>query len=212
VLAPVPLQASGTPRPANTPPATNPRRLGSLKTVSDTLRDVAIDAEIVADGMGDNANGAETSASIPTWKTPRYRYDASDKITRFRTKFKWRGTITIQTVYGGSASAQSVSCYGRGTTTRDVSNRDITLGFHEHCHREDLRSYLANHALPDPPTFRTGMSKTEFRRRISAFDTALTSYSVDMHQTSEQSTDEVGHRRSSVADSGCYVHTLPPAP
>lgn len=196
------------PRPANPPPATEARKLGSLKMVQSGVADVAINGRIRADGTGGPARGAHTTFDIPRWTGPRldYREDAVHAIER---KFTWRGTLTIQTRYGAGANARSLACYGRGTTTADVQNRDITLGFHESCHQSDYVAYLRANPLPEPPEIELGMTREAAEEAVHEFSKALDRYQQAMADASRMSTDEVGRRESEVASLGCYVHQLP---
>lgn len=205
--APIPAQAS---RP-NPPPSTSPRSLGEQKKSNSQFHDVLIEARIIADGTSDDARvSAKTSFSVPVFNAPGYDFDGSGKITAFKGKFEWRGTLTIQTVYGPGAGPRDVSCYGRGTTAGDRQKGDITLGFHESCHREDYANYLANHALPNPPEMRIGMSKQSYEAEKARFQRELNAYRSAMERDSEARTDEVGHKRSTYRSSGkCYVHQVP---
>jgi hypothetical protein len=179
--------------------------------VQSSLVDVSVDAAIIADGSGGaSGTGAHTSFSFPSYSAPGYSFDGSGNITAFAGKFEWKGTIDIQTVYGSSASASDLSCYGRGTTTSDVQSRDITLGFHENRHQVDYENYLSSHALPDPPNMSIGMARTAYEAEKTRFQQEYTAYRNAMEQDSETRTDEVGHTRSSWQQSGtCYVHQVP---
>lgn len=87
-LLPRPLQVSPVPQPPNPPPATNPRSLGSQKSVQTNHADVAIIARIVADGTDQNIQGARTSFSaVPPSTSPGFQTDASGNITSFTGKF-----------------------------------------------------------------------------------------------------------------------------
>jgi hypothetical protein len=187
------------------------RSLGVQKSVQNELMDVEIDAKIIADGNSSTAEqGAHTEFQVPQWYAPGYGFDGSGKITQFDGKFTWKGTITIQTIYGGGASPSDVSCYGRGTTADDVRNRDITLGFHENCHRLDFESFLKSNPLPDPPDIRVGMAKRAFADEMERFKRELDDYRKSMDQDSARNTDEVGHAKSVWKRTGrCFVHQLP---
>jgi hypothetical protein len=206
----VPMQAQPAPRPPNPPPATNPRNLGTLKKKATDVFDVLVDYEIVADGAGGHG-GAETSFKGGlTWSAPGFNKDGKGKITKFSEKFVWKGTISIQTLYAPGAHPADVSCYGRGTTPADVSARNITLGFHESCHRDDYVAYLQAHDLPDPPALSVGMSEADYRKAIKDFDEALKKYAKAMESQSFNATDEVGHRKSAwLATHACFRHTVP---
>ena len=207
----VPMQLSLAAKPQKSPPATNPRSLGSKKSVQNNLVDVSIDAEIVADGNANKPDFLITSFSIPSFNPPRYLIEKkTGTITRFNGKFEWNGTIKIQTVYGTRIKAADVSCYGRGTTNSDVQNRDITLGFHENCHQVDFENYLKNNVLPDPPDFNIGMSKADYDTELKRFKKELNTYKKAMDQDSETNTDEVGFRKSAANKAGkCFVHVVP---
>ena len=202
----VPLDA---PKPANPPPATNPRSLGVVKDVQNDLTDYHIEAAIVADGSGNVTIGAKTSFTRVASSSPSYDSQGG-KITKFSGKFTFKGTITIQTNYAADSTASTLSCYGRGTTDADVKNRDITLGFHESCHRADYEDYLKNHDLPDPPTMSIGMKAADYDAAAKAFSAGLTKYYNDMEAESVKKTDEVGFTLSkSNRTNSCYEHVLP---
>jgi hypothetical protein len=198
-----------TPKPANAPPATTPQSLGAIKEVQNDLVDYKVEAEIVADGSGGVTTGAKTSFSRVPSKSPDY--DSADgKITKFNGKFTFKGTIKVQTNYAADANSSTLSCYGRGTTDTDVKNRDITLGFHESCHRADYQAYLKANALPDPPTMSVGMKASDFDRAAADFSKALNEYWADMESDSVTKTDEVGFTLTkSNKTNSCYQHVLP---
>jgi len=199
---------SDTPSPPNAPPATNPRSLGKQKEESSDFKDVLIEAKVIADGKANS--GVETSFTRPSSSSPGYTTDDDGKIDAFKGKFKWKGTIEIQTVYGPGMKATMVSCYGRGTTDDDVNNRDITLGFHEHQHQVDFVNYLNNNSLPDTPEMKIGMTPEEYKAETERFKTELASYFDTMASESVANTDEVGHHKSTwESTQECYVHLLP---
>src|SRR5579872_4430387 len=187
----VPLDNTPTPapKPPNAPPATSPASLGTIKEVQNEFVDYKIEAEVVADGSGGVTTGADTSFTKVASTTPGY--DSADgKITKFNAKVTFKGTIKIQTNYAADSTASSLSCYGRGTTTTDVANRDITLGFHESCHRADYQAYLKANALPDPPTMSIGMKAADYDKAAAAFSAAVKKYYVDMQADSISKTDD----------------------
>ncbi len=207
----VPLDTPTTvPKPANPAPVTNPASLGVVKEVKNDLVDYKIEAEILADGSGGVTTGADTSFSRVSSKSPGYEADKSGKITKFNGKFTFKGTIQIQTKYADDSNPNSLSCYGRGTTDTDVQNRDISLGFHESCHRADYQAYLKANPLPDPPTMTIGMKATDYDQAAAAFAAALNKYWADMKADSIKKTDEVGFTLSKAnATNSCYVHAVP---
>jgi hypothetical protein len=204
-----PAIPTDTPTPANAPPATNPRSLGVVKQVQNEFADYKIEAEIVADGSGGVTTGANTSFTRVASNSPTYEA-VNGKITKFSGKFTFKGTITIQTKYASDSNPSTLSCYGRGTTDADVKNRDITLGFHESCHRADYQAFLAANALPDPPAMSIGMNASDYDKAAAAFSAAITKYYKDMEADSIKNTDEVGFTLSKSNKSGkCYEHILP---
>lgn len=207
-LQAAPMQAGQTPTPPNPPPATRPRSLGSLMAVQNEFADVSIDAEIVADGTDPNGS-ATTDFVIPNAKSPGYS-ESGGKITSFDGKFTWKGTVKIQTVYGPGFGAADVACYGRGTTADDVKNRDITLGFHEHCHQIDFENFLKANSLPDLPKMKTGMKKSDYEAETKRFRKELDGFRSKMKAASRIATDETGHKESTWKKTGkCFLHLIP---
>ncbi len=198
-----------TPKPPNAPPVTNPQALGTIKEVQNQFVDYKIEAEIVADGSGGVTTGAKTRFSRVSSSSPGYD-SAGGKITKFNGKFTFKGTITIQTKYAADSNANTLSCYGRGTTDADVKNRDITLGFHESCHRDDYQAFLKANDLPDPPDMSIGMKSSDYDRAVADFSKALNKYWADMEADSVQKTDEVGFTLTkSNRTNSCYPHVVP---
>jgi hypothetical protein len=197
------------PKPPNPPPETQALSLGVIKEVKADFVDYQIKAEILDDKSGGVTAGALTDFTQPASKAPKY--DSVDgKITKFKGKFTFKGTIQIQTKYAKNADASGLSCYGRGTTDTDVENRDITLGFHESCHRNDYQNYLKVHSLPDPPTMSIGMTAADYDKEAAAFVDALNQYWTDMKADSHQKTDEVGFTIGEMnRTNSCYEHLLP---
>jgi len=196
------------PKPANDPPETTPGSIGVIKEIQNPFVDYKIEGAVIADGIKNTAV-AVTDCVVPESKSPEY--DSKDgKITKFFGKFTFKGTIQIQTFYRSGIKPTSVSCYGRGTTKRDVENRDITLGFHESCHRDDFTAYLKANALPDPPEMRIGMSVDAYEKATRDFKKSLEQFIADMKADTKAQTDEIGFTLShSDATNSCYLHILP---
>jgi hypothetical protein len=206
---PLDTPIAAAPKPANAPPVTSPASLGVIKEATSAFTDYKIEGEVVADGSGGVTTGADTSFSKVASTSPSYDSDGG-KITKFNGKFTFKGTITIQTKYAADSKADSLSCYGRGTTDTDVKNRDITLGFHESCHRADYQAFLKANALPDPPAMSIGMNAADYDKAVAAFGTALNKYYADMKADSVKKTDEVGFTLSKAdKTNSCYIHILP---
>jgi hypothetical protein len=202
-----PLETPATkPKPANPPPVTTPASLGVIKEIQNEFVDYSIKAEIVADGSGADTS---TDFTMPTSKAPAYDLNGV-KIIEFISKFTFTGTIQIQTTYPPDATANSLSGYGRGTTATDIKNRDITLGFHESCHRADFQAYLKANALPDPPRMSKGMNEADYLKAVAAFGVAIKKYRADMKADSIQKTDEVGFTLStSNKTKSTFEHEVP---
>lgn len=213
-LEPGPLDASAmndseVPQPPNKPPETNPRSLGNqVGPIRNSLMDVLIDAKVLEDGT--SGEGTHTEFNEIPLTAPGYDTDSAGKITKFKGLFVWKGTIRIQTLYGSGEEPSTVSCYGRGTTEEDIKKRDITLGFHEHCHREDYVGYLATNSLPEPPELEIGMSAKDYEDQVKKFKKGVTDYWASMKKQTIATTDEVGHKKSVALKTGkCYDHLLP---
>jgi hypothetical protein len=204
--------AGPSPQSANPAPATTPRSLGVLQSAQSDLLDVSVAAEILADTSGRPKAGssAETSFSLPAYSFPGATLDKHRKIGHFNGKFTWKGTISVQTVFGPGAHANDLSCYGRGTTEADVRARDITLGFHESCHRSDYEAYLKANPLPAPPKLTVGMSESDYKAAEVNFKKAFDTYSKEMSDQSMRQTDEVGNKLSAVKRTHkCFKHVVP---
>jgi len=203
---------TGSTTPSAVPPqgtaATTAESLGELKKVQTEWVDVEVHGEILADGELLAADApAETKCAMPAWTYPSYKMDADGKIQNFVGKFVWRGTVSIRTSYESQSSARQLSGYGRGTTREDVSQGNITLAFHELCHRLDYRNYLQSYPLPDPPGLQIGMKAKDFDAAIEKFREAFRKYEKDMAASSWNRTDEVGHKKSTWRRTGkAYEH------
>ena len=209
-LAAVPLQGKPVPAPINPPPVASAEALGVCKHIQDATHDVHIEAEILADGGKPPTTGAETRFSAAKGFSSPQAKTAGNKVVSFTSKLVWKGTITIQTAYASASKPADPSCYGRGTTAEDVKAGNITLGFHESCHRADYKSYVTNHELPDPPTFSVGMTIDEYKRAHAGFAAALDTYFLEMERASVRNTDEVGHSLSTrKATKKCFKHAVP---
>jgi hypothetical protein len=206
----IPLQGNAAPAKTKKAPVTSPESLGVLQHLQDATFDVHIEAEIIADGGDRPAVGAATSFKGGGQFTSPKATTRGNEIASFTSKFIWKGTIRIQTAYAFGADPNDVSCYGRGTTDEDVKAGNITLGFHESCHREDYKRYLQANKLPDPPKLAVGMTINEFKRAHSDFEAAIKAYFSRMESESLAKTDEVGHRLSRrKATNRCFQHVVP---
>lgn len=190
------------------PPPTTSTKITSVKSENTSTKDIDIKVQVLADGSSSSitSTSAKTSFSFGTvaWNTPAYDYqDKGGKkiITRLNGKFTFKGTITIQTVYGSSAKATDMSEYGRGTTNIDKKNGHVTLGFHEHCHQQDYLKHLKNKPLPTL-NLKVGMSVDQYNKRTAQFNTDYNKYQKDMETSSYNATDEVGYKLSKCKQDG----------
>ena len=196
------------PKPAKPPPTTEPGSLGVIKEIQSAFVDYKIEGAVMADGAK-NTTGAITNFTVPKSNSPKYE-SKNGKITKFIGKFTFKGTIQIQTFYCPGVKPTGLSCYGRGTTKRDIENRDITLGFHESCHRDDFTAYLKANDLPDPPEMRIGMSVDVYETATEKFKNSLEKFIANMKADTKAQTDEVGFTLShSDETNSCYLHILP---
>ena len=132
---------------------------------------------------------------------------------------KWVGTIEIRTKYKFNeiehpqdptkkvATPDGFSCYGRGTTTQDRAKGDITLGFHESCHRADYASSLTSLVgFPLSPELTDQTTAQQFAEEKKTFMEAVTVWRQSIIKDSDKQTDEVGHKKSQVKDKKCFKH------
>jgi hypothetical protein len=138
------------------------------------------------------------------WRAPHYKTQVRGKdtvVSELVSPMVVKGTIIIQTLYKPGVTPSARSGYGRGTTQEDEATLNTSLGFHEFCHREDLKQYLKTHPLPTF-TGKVGMLKKDFDNAIKAFGERFESYFKDMDQYSVQQTDEVGYKKSEFDKNG----------
>jgi hypothetical protein len=148
---------------------------------------------VLADVTGVNGiQGAKTKAD-PRWGPVNWTQQGG-RITKFTDPIPV--SVTIQTKYG-TGKPEEVSAYGRGTTKDDQSKGDVTLGFHESCHRADYLHYLRT---AKRPKFAGKMDMTEaaFQQAADDYYGALGQFFKDMADQSLKDTDEVGSPTRSV--------------
>lgn len=194
----VALDQSDTP-PPNLPPATQPRVVGTFKRASNAVYDVEVKAEVIADAR---ALRSHTDFTQVDFYAPGTETNPNGRIVSFDGKFVWKGTITIQTVFGDDP--KTLACYGRGTTAADIRNGDVTLGFHEHCHQDAFIRYLNKHRLPNPPQMRVGMKLVTYEANYNAFEAAIKQYWNNMRTISNSEVDDVGYTLAEYRKYGCY--------
>lgn len=208
--APTPLKGNETPkttgaRPNPAPVQTADENAVELLKKKTALLDVDVKYQVKADVIDSSISGAATKFDIPFPDfSPPDKPNKGDPGT-----MTWKITIEIGTKYESEDMRGFSSCYGKGTTDSDRKAGDITVGFHESCHRQDYSNYLDNNALPEPPDLKQGMTLNEFNAAQNKFTLAYNDYAPAMRAKSDTDTDEVGHKKSVWVASGrtkCFNH------
>lgn len=180
--------------PANAPPATQPTTFKITKNAGNV--DIDVEYKLLADGK-DTKAGREWSAHCKMNPTkikhgyPQVMLDDKDIVIDIVGKAFIKGVVTIQVLYGANATPTSRAAYGRGTTTEDKKNGDVTVGFHESKHVEDFIHWFKNEPFP---VFngKKGMTETKFNEVGDAWEEAVLKYFEDSETYTVKKTDEVG--------------------
>lgn len=204
-----PVSSISKPVKPKPPPKTVPS-ISTLKSKTTSKVEINIKAQVLADGTSGNIDAKSAKTSVNStgvhWNAPRYtsqEQGGKKIITSLSGKFKFKGTITIQTMYGTKAKKTDISLYGRGTTKDDKKKGNVSLGFHESCHQKDFLNYLKNKPFPKFEV-KVGMTTTDYDKAVAEFKTAFNKYMNDMDAESKKSTDEVGYTLSKCkADKKC---------
>lgn len=170
---------------ANSPPVTV---VGS-STINGTVVTVLDDARQTTD------SGAHTGFAIDAGHVPRHGFDKNNKITQLDGPIPV-ATIKIQTLYSPGSKSTDISGYGRGTTDDDKKTGNVTVGFHESCHRADYFQYVKDNAFPQF-TGKIGMKVAEYKAAAAAYLDALQTYRNKVEAYTKDRTDEVGSPRQS---------------
>lgn len=149
-----------------------------------------ITLKLLADKNGvDGITGAVTDFdSVASGEVSSERND-KDIVTSFTNGVTW--VVTLGTSYG-TGKPEDDSAYGRGTTVDDVKAGNVTLGFHEGCHRDTLLAYFRKTA---PPTFKgaVGDSGTAFDGKVTKYMDAVDEYFKKARTQNVATVDEVGN-------------------
>ena len=130
--------------PPATVPGTSPVKSGEQEVTLEILADAHV--HTLKDDEGkDRTDIAET--------VPAYSWSGGPDGIKI--------TVTIQTTYASDAKATDISGYGRGTTSSDIAAGDITLGFHESCHREDFTERLKQVPVPIQPGWQEALQPSD---------------------------------------------------
>lgn len=192
------------------PPKTAPRKITIKKTKTPKII-VDIQAEVLADAKSAKVKGGETTctsvgklAGGKLYSIPGYSWIQKGGlkfINKLNGPAEIKCTIRIQTLYNPKANPEDVSAYGRGTTPEDEKSGNVSLGFHEYCHRNDYIKYLQTTGLPDFGG-KAGMSEQQYIRAQNSFAQAMDSYFKEMVKYSHRLTDEVGYKKSTFEAKG----------
>jgi hypothetical protein len=188
----------------NKAPTTKIKSLKINKTINKTVNQkvvstvVDVTVSILADQLDDTSitKGKATTgpdASQIALKFPTASTDnATGKIISETGKATYQGTITIRTNYRPGANKNKKSAYGRGTTKSDVTNGDVTMGFHEKCHRDDLFDWYTKKEFP---AFggHVGMSIKDYQEAQQALEDAWDDFQKAASQNTYDLTDDVGN-------------------
>jgi hypothetical protein len=189
------------------PPKTTPI---SQKLAQQAGPELLIDVQllVVADKLNDNSVkkplSAETrcmpSPGVEKVNAPIWNIDQNGKVTSLKRKLIVSGSYTIRTSYRPGADPNHDSHYGRGTTAPDKASGNVTLGFHESCHRDDYIGYLTKTTFP---TFRgkIGMTAVDFEAAVEEFTAAFDAFGKG-YEGLGAAVDEVGDCKQSDWEAG----------
>lgn len=144
-------------------------------------------------GKNPDPGEAKTHVSVELGNG-RYTFGGSGKVigvTRWPRILK----INIGILYGLGARSTTRAGYGRGTTDDDIRSGRITLGWHEHCHREAAINFLRRNPFP---RFNgaVGQPKAVFLKHADDYKKAIKGYLKMEERESIRLVDEVGYKRS----------------
>ncbi len=187
------------------PPKTKPLTKSLAKQSG---REVNLDVRllVLADKINDK-NVADSSAKTRVMRSSGLENivgiqwaTSNGKITKITKKLIIRGTYTIRISYGRKSRPTLLALYGRGTTKQDKNKGDITLGFHEGCHRQEYLDYFTNNKIPTF-TAKVGMSEVDFEAEIEQFNLDFETFGQGILQLGP-AVDEVGYKLSQCKAAG----------
>jgi len=100
-------------------------------------------------------------------------------------------TATLGTEYGPGADPNGKSAYGRGTTDADKTAGNISLAFHESCHRQDHLNFLKQNTLPKFAG-KVGMTAQEWNDAYTKYVEDVNDFKLRSDANTLALTDEVG--------------------
>jgi len=154
-----------------------------VQVLADTMNDDTVERPSSADTRYETSPGLNEFASA-SYKT------MDGKITAFTKKLVVRGSYIIRTHYRPGASPNDDSEYGRGTTPTDKASGNVTLGFHESCHRDEYVDYLTSKPYPKF-TGKVGMTEEQFSTAVDEFADAVKAFNAGLDALGP-AVDEVG--------------------
>jgi hypothetical protein len=173
---------------------------------------IDLNYQIKKDEVDGSINSPASTTLNDNWPDPVFTAPSKDK----PGSMVWNGTIEIRTRYKWEqiedpedpakkvATASGYSCYGRWTTVADRNDGNITLGFHESCHRADYATSLKSlTGCPPSPILTKDTTKQEFEEMKSEFLKAVNEWREGIINASNNDTDEQGHTKS---QGGCFQH------
>jgi hypothetical protein len=193
----------------NPPPKTVPGKKVLKKTLPAFDLDVVL--EIVADDDAGTISGAKTELNGTGVALTGLSFEIdpapgqkeakpTDKVVALKGKATIAGTATIQVVYGTvlgqRVRPEEEASWGRGTTPEDVAAKDITIGFHESCHRDDYVAYLTANLPIQSHSFRVGMTVAQYDAEAARIGKAIDDWFKAAETASRTKTDEVGTKMS----------------
>ena len=127
--------------PAKPPPTTEAVDYAPFEVEKTEERDVRLNISILDDTfLGTRGKKAKTNAPALPRRSYTVKVSPSPKKILSYT-FVWKGTMSIRTTYPKNFQSTDRSAYGRGTQG-DLQTGNVSLGFHEACHRNDYLAYL----------------------------------------------------------------------
>ena len=192
-------------KPRNAPPKTVPGTQSLKKSQASFDLDVTL--ETVADNNAGTISGAKTILDGSKVAMTGITYEIvpaegqtepkqTDKVSALKGRAKITGKVTIQVVYGTVGGVrvkpEEEAAWGRGTKSGDASAKDITVGFHESCHRDDYIAYLKANLPIQSTGFKVGMTVADFDAEVTRIGTAIDNWFKDAETASRAKTDETG--------------------
>ena len=190
------------------PPATKEEVKDVFVETTDK-HEINVKIEVFKDGKFDQKDVAETKFDgkpvAITFPTANYEFvEGVKKIKSLTGKFMLKGNIKVKTLYGPNAAATDLSHYGRGTTEEDKKSGNVTLGFHEHCHRMDFLKFSVDKKGKIPKfSIAVGDTEDDYNNAVQTWNEDWVAWLKEVDDASFQATDEVGYTYSQLeADAG----------